>query len=100
MFEFIKRSKTKLTETNLVGVVWLENGGRSHCIVPANTVDPRGGVTGVTMSVALAPTHKNYTHFLSALRINIAYHKPYLRVIAIRLHSSDTCPASVGFLQS
>ncbi len=30
---------------------------------------------------------------------HLAYHKPYLRVRAILLHSSDTCPASVGFLQ-
>ncbi len=29
----------------------------------------------------------------------IAYHKPYLRVRAVLLHSSNICPASVGFLQ-
>ncbi len=31
--------------------------------------------------------------------MHLAYHKPYLRVRAVILHSSDTCPASVGFLQ-
>ncbi len=39
----------------------------------------------------------SYTHF-PFRSTHLAYHKPYLRVRAILLHSSDTCPASVGFL--
>ncbi len=48
-------------------------------------------------------------HFENRLRVSytrisfcstpLAHHKPYLRVRALLLHSNDTCPASVGFLQ-
>ncbi len=40
----------------------------------------------------------SYAH-LPFRSTHLAYHKPYLRVRAILLHSSDTCLASVGFLQ-
>ncbi len=40
----------------------------------------------------------SYAH-LPFCSTHLAYHKPYLRARAVHLHSSDTCPASVGFLQ-
>ncbi len=40
----------------------------------------------------------SYTHFTYCCT-HLAYHKPYLGVRAVPLHSSDTCHASVGFLQ-
>ncbi len=40
----------------------------------------------------------SYAH-LPFRSTHLAYHKPYLRVRAVLLQSSDTCPASVGFLQ-
>ncbi len=40
----------------------------------------------------------SYTH-LPFCSTHLAYHKPYLRARAVLLHSSDTTPASVGFLQ-
>ncbi len=43
-------------------------------------------------------TPTSYTHF-PFCSTHLAYHKPYLRVRAVLLHSSDTCPASVGFPQ-
>ncbi len=41
----------------------------------------------------------SYAH-LPFRSMHLAYHKSYLRVRAVLLHYSDTCPASVGVLQS
>ncbi len=41
----------------------------------------------------------SYSAHLPLCSAHLAYHKPYLSVREILLHSSDSFPASVGFLQ-